>query len=118
MTYVILILLSDPSTLTQLDVRAGFAAPVRVQDQKANFEEETVWRHIESTHLVKAVTAHHQRNESDAFTQHIDVVNYPIDSCLRDMLKRVKKVFEMLHSFKRKYFDTWVNTCICSLALK
>lgn len=77
--------MSDPTTLTELDVRAGLAALVGVQDQKANFEEKAVWCHIETTHLVEAVTAHHQCNETDSFTQHIDVVNYPVDSCLRDV---------------------------------
>lgn len=74
-------LLRDPATLTEFDVRAGLAALVGVQDQKANFEEKAVWRHIETTHLVEAITAHHQCNEAYSFTQHIDVVNYPIDSC-------------------------------------
>lgn len=76
---------SNSATLTKLDVRAGLATPVGVQDQKANFEEKAVWAHIETTHLVEAVTAHHQRNEAYSFTQHLDVVNYPIDSCLRSM---------------------------------
>lgn len=76
---------SDPTKLTKFDVGAGLAAPVGVQDQKANFEEKAVWAHIETTHLVEAITAHHQRNETYSFTQHIDVVNYPIDSCSRGM---------------------------------
>lgn len=77
--------MSVRATLTELDVRAGLATLVGVQDQEANFEEEAVRGHVETTHLVEAVTAHHQSNEAYSFAQHIDVVNYPIDSCLRDM---------------------------------
>lgn len=71
---------SNLTALTKLDVRAWLAAPVGVQDEKANFEKKAVWRHIETTHLVEAIAAHHQCNEPYSFTNHIDVVNYPIDS--------------------------------------
>lgn len=76
---------SFTAKLTQFDIRAGLAAFVGVQDQKANFEEEAVRGHIETTHLVEAVAAHHQCNEAYSFTQHVDVMNNPIDSCLGDM---------------------------------
>lgn len=69
------------ASLTELDLGAWLAALVGVQDQKANFEEKAVRRHVEATHLVEAVAAHHQRNEADSLAQHLDVVNYPIDSC-------------------------------------
>lgn len=66
----------------KLDVRTGLAALVRIQDQKANFEEEAVWSHVETTHLVKTITAHHQCDEADSFTQHINVVDDAIHSKL------------------------------------
>lgn len=76
--------LLDVAALTKFDVRAGFAALERVQDQKANFEEEAVWGHVETAHFVETITAYHQCNEPYSFTQHLDVVHYPVDSCLKD----------------------------------
>ena len=73
---------SFTAALTKFDIRAGFAALVGVQDQEANFEEEAVWGHVETTHLVEAVTADHQCNEAYSFTQNVNVMNNPIDSCL------------------------------------
>lgn len=81
----------SPATLTELDVRAGLAALVGVQDQETDFEEKAVWGHIKTAHLVEAVAAHHQRNETYSFAHHVDVVNYPIDRCLRGMKKHLLK---------------------------
>lgn len=82
-------------TLTKFDIGAGFAALVRVQDQKANFEEEAVRGHVETTHLVETVTAHHERNEPYSFTQHLDVMNYPVDSCLKGHGDETKEKFNI-----------------------
>ena len=76
---------SFTNTLTQFDIRAGLAALVGIENQKTDFEEEAVRGHVETTHLVEAVTAHHQRNEAYSFTQHVNVMNNPIDSCFGDM---------------------------------
>lgn len=72
---------NNNASLTELDVGARLAALEGVQDQEANFEEEAVWGHIQSTHLVEAVTAHHQCNDAYSITQHVDVVNNPVNSC-------------------------------------
>lgn len=78
---VIHIQASQTAILTKFDVRAGLTALISVQDQKANFEEEAVWGHVQAAHFVEAVAADHQSDESDPFTQHVDVVHNPIDSC-------------------------------------
>lgn len=70
----------DNVSAPELDVRTGFAAPVRVQDQQANFEEEAVWGDVKAAHFVESIAAHHQGDESYPFTQHIDVMDNPIDS--------------------------------------
>lgn len=67
--------------LTELDIGAGLATLVGVEDQQANLEEETVGTHVETTHLVERVAAHHQGDEANPFTHHLDVVNDPIDGC-------------------------------------
>lgn len=79
----------NSALLTKLNVRAGLAALEGVQNQKANFEEKAIWAHIETAHFVETVTAHHQCNDAYSFTQHVNVVNYPIDSCLRSMKTKV-----------------------------
>lgn len=67
--------------LTELDVRAGLAALVGVEDQQANLEEEAVRTDVETTHLVECIAAHHQGDEANPFTHHLDVMNNTIDSC-------------------------------------
>lgn len=102
----------DPGrALTELDVGAGLAAPVGVQDQQANFEEKAVGAHIEATGLVEAVAAHHQRDEAYSFTQHLDVMNYPIDSCLQGGVKsHVIKLEMHVHASIKMTFKVSFDT--------
>ena len=67
--------------LTQFEVGAGLAALVGVQHQEAHLEEEAVGGHVETTHPVEAVAAHHQRDHPDPFAHHVDVVDDPVDRC-------------------------------------
>lgn len=96
----------NSTLLTKLNVRAGLAALEGVQNQKANFEEKAVWAHIETTHFVEAVAAHHQRNDAYSFTQHINVVNYPIDSCLRSMKTEVNILGRCEREFRREFMKS------------
>lgn len=58
---------SYTATPTQFDVRAWLATLVGVQDQKAHFEEKAVRGHVQTAHLVEAITADHQCNEPYSF---------------------------------------------------
>lgn len=63
----------------KFDIWTWLAAFESVYNQKADFEEEAVRSHIETTHFVETVTGHHQTDESNSFTQHVDVMDNPID---------------------------------------
>lgn len=69
------------AALTELDVRAWLATLVSVEDQQANLEEEVVGTDVETTHLVEGIAAHHQGDEANPFTHHLDVMHNTIDSC-------------------------------------
>lgn len=79
-----------------------------------NSEEEVVWAHVETAHLVEAVAAHHQSDEAHASTQHLDVVNDAVNSCGRNASAR-KVVLLDLHLLKafKDAFIVKESRCCC-----
>lgn len=73
-----------PWKLTQFEVWTGFRALEGVQDEDAYFEKVAVGSDIQPAHLVKAITVHQERDESDSSPKDLDVMNNAIDGWCRN----------------------------------